>query len=178
MIVKLHGLRRRGKVEILAEKNPSDYDLPETDFRRPIYIALQLEDTGELIDAFLRLRSFRQAVCDRCLKEFELPLVIDLSLKLIPEEHQKWTSDDEAMFFHPDNPEVDLTEIIRDHLMLSAPMKILCRDDCQGLCSGCGANLNSEKCTCVHAPADERWSALAKLKEKMLAEEQTQKTES
>ena len=178
MIVKLHGLRQRGVVEILAENKPEDYELPEQDFRQPIYIALQLEDTGELIEAALRLRSFKQAVCDRCLEEFELPLVIDFRLILIPETRQKWISGDETIFFPPDNPEVDLSEIIRDALILEAPMKILCRDDCQGICPGCGANLNTEKCSCHPVATDERWHALAKLKEKMLAEEITRHTDS
>ena len=43
---------------------------------------------------------------------------------------------------------IDLTEYIREDILLTFPQHYLCSDDCQGLCSGCGANLNKESCQC------------------------------
>jgi len=44
---------------------------------------------------------------------------------------------------------IDLTDLIRQQLLLGMPMKQICGDDCcKGLCSKCGANLNKEKCSC------------------------------
>ncbi|MBR2364907.1 MAG: DUF177 domain-containing protein [Lentisphaeria bacterium] len=42
----------------------------------------------------------------------------------------------------------DLTDEVRENLLLSMPMRIKCKEDCKGLCLSCGANLNKEKCTC------------------------------
>ena len=44
---------------------------------------------------------------------------------------------------------IDLTDLIRQQLLLGMSMKHICRDDCKGLCSRCGANLNKETCSCV-----------------------------
>jgi len=46
---------------------------------------------------------------------------------------------------------------------LSIPMKLLCREDCQGICPGCGANLNQEACRCGEKPGDPRWEKLREL---------------
>lgn len=75
----------------------------------------------------------------------------------------------------------DLTDDIRENLLLSMPMRIKCKEDCKGLCTSCGANLNKEKCSCKKAKAGKKaagkgniqqefsgektdWSALDELK--------------
>lgn len=67
--------------------------------------------------------------------------------------------------------EVDITEDIREELLLQIPTKILCREDCKGICQGCGADLNKEKCTCPDKDSSDGnddsgnspWSALDNL---------------
>lgn len=59
--------------------------------------------------------------------------------------------------------EIDLGSILREELLLSMPGKPMCRPDCKGICAGCGAELNSEPCTC-EAEIDPRWDALKDLK--------------
>ncbi|WP_301861082.1 DUF177 domain-containing protein [uncultured Megasphaera sp.] len=58
---------------------------------------------------------------------------------------------------------IDLTETIRETLILSEPMKVLCRPDCQGLCPQCGANLNEGPCSCPTDKIDPRLSVLETL---------------
>ncbi len=43
---------------------------------------------------------------------------------------------------------LDIDEDIREEILLNFPMKVLCSPDCKGICSGCGVNLNIEKCRC------------------------------
>ena len=63
--------------------------------------------------------------------------------------------------FHIDEQHIlDLTEVVREYLLLSTPMKPLCRDDCAGMCMACGANLNEASCDCDKSPIDPRWSPL------------------
>lgn len=67
--------------------------------------------------------------------------------------------------------EVDITDEIREEILLAVPNRFLCSEECQGLCPHCGANLNREKCTCkvssddaFTAPsADSPWSVLDQL---------------
>ncbi len=56
-----------------------------------------------------------------------------------------------------------LEDVLREQVLLSLPARILCREDCKGLCPRCGRDLNSEPCACDPASADPRWSALSDL---------------
>lgn len=67
-------------------------------------------------------------------------------------------------FYEFYNGTVDLSELARETFILNMPSKTLCREDCRGLCSGCGVNLNYEKCRCKKE-VDPRLAALAKLLE-------------
>jgi uncharacterized protein len=58
---------------------------------------------------------------------------------------------------------LDLTEVVRQNLLLSIPISPVCDSQCRGLCPGCGANLNEEACTCHREEGDPRLSALREL---------------
>jgi hypothetical protein len=58
---------------------------------------------------------------------------------------------------------LDLSDAIREAVLLEIPIKNLCAEDCRGLCLECGANLNVGSCDCRRTPQDQRWSALREL---------------
>jgi uncharacterized protein len=58
---------------------------------------------------------------------------------------------------------MDLTEPVRQALLVALPMRPLCREDCKGLCVVCGANLNYVDCGHRQEEADKRWDALRAL---------------
>jgi len=60
-------------------------------------------------------------------------------------------------------PELDISPLIREAVLMSVPIAALCREDCAGLCPRCGADLNKGKCTCQPESTDPRWSELKKL---------------
>jgi uncharacterized metal-binding protein YceD (DUF177 family) len=72
---------------------------------------------------------------------------------------------EEFVYLPPGKHELSLDAQVYENLILSIPMRILCRDDCKGLCAECGVNLNIEACACDHE-VDHRWSALNKLKDR------------
>ena len=55
---------------------------------------------------------------------------------------------------------------MREQVLLATPVKLVCREDCKGLCPHCGSNLNVEPCNCQQ-PSDPRWAALSDLKNKL-----------
>lgn len=59
--------------------------------------------------------------------------------------------------------EVDLTELVRDAVLLELPLAPLCRADCAGLCPTCGVDLNESGCECVVEDKDPRWAALEQI---------------
>src|SRR5437764_4722755 len=58
--------------------------------------------------------------------------------------------------------ELDLRPALREQWLLHVPGYVLCRDDCQGLCPTCGAELNHGPCDCAPVSADPRWVGLRK----------------
>jgi uncharacterized protein len=65
--------------------------------------------------------------------------------------------------FHFEGDSIDLTEILREQIVLALPMYPRCKEDCRGLCSVCGANLNLGECGCDRSEIDPRWAALKTL---------------
>lgn len=73
-----------------------------------------------------------------------------------------WTAFDDEVDFSveaEENSFLDLTDSLRECIILSLPSNPLCREDCKGLCQHCGRNLNKESCSCSHG-SDGRWGAL------------------
>jgi uncharacterized protein len=98
--------------------------------------------------------------CFRCLQDAELAL----QLRLREYEAMKPESDDERSEYLDDD-RLDLSAWAHDSIALALPDKILCRDDCAGLCPGCGKDLNLEPHEHVEERVDPRWAALEALRE-------------
>ena len=60
-----------------------------------------------------------------------------------------------------------LEDALREQVLLSTPVRALCREDCKGLCPHCGRNLNLEQCNCEQHLSDPRWDALNEIKKKL-----------
>ena len=60
-----------------------------------------------------------------------------------------------------------LEDALQEQVLLAVPLKALCREDCKGLCPGCGCNRNRESCDCAPAKSDERWAALGKIRDRL-----------
>lgn len=80
-------------------------------------------------------------MCDRCGASFEKNLFIELNQTVSA------TLDEEDEFTYKDG-KVALDPIIEDNIILSFPSKVLCREDCKGICQNCGMNLNDQDCIC------------------------------
>ena len=60
--------------------------------------------------------------------------------------------------------QIDLSRMVKENILLEAPIAPLCRPDCAGLCPTCGTDLNVASCDCVTVEFDPRWEALSQLK--------------
>jgi len=60
-----------------------------------------------------------------------------------------------------------LEEAVREQVLLALPLKMICREDCKGLCPQCGQNLNEGPCSCTAPNHDLRWSALKEIRDKL-----------
>lgn len=123
-----------------------------------VSVALQKLGDGCYVKGEVRARIERE--CHRCLEGFEEPLrarfevLCQRSGTAAPKlEREIRQGDVGIMFFSGDD--IDLSEEIRSAVVTSIPMKCLCRSDCKGLCPGCGANLNVDRCRCAGEPEGE-----------------------
>ena len=89
--------------------------------------------------------------CARCLKPLLFPVVTDAE-ETVGEEGAEL----EGTILNVDN-------IVKNNIGVELPIKFLCKDDCKGICSICGVNLNITECNCKHEQIDERFAVLKKL---------------
>ncbi len=109
-----------------------------------------------------------QLLCARCLEPVEQPIAADFDLLFRPVgvdasagEHA--ITEDETEIGYYEQSGLLLEDAVREQVLLALPGRVLCRQDCKGLCPHCGADRNQNPCTCDDRPADPRWSALAGL---------------
>ena len=110
-----------------------------------------------------------QVECDRCLKPIELPVSADFELEYIPGSEYESTAaaeltESEMLVSVFDGDAIDVDEIVKEQILLAVPARMLCREDCKGLCPQCGADRNTGECNCVTEDIDPRWAALKNLK--------------
>ncbi len=101
--------------------------------------------------------------CHRCLSEFEYALHLELGALITFEQRKEFKGEGEVIVVSPQSQEIDITKYISDTIVLDIPYKILCKDDCLGLCSICGINLNYDTCDCEQETIDPRWEKLKEL---------------
>jgi uncharacterized protein len=101
-----------------------------------------------------------QVECVRCLETFAQPLAFRLEERFL---FSSALSKGGPVFPILEGGFIDLSEPLREHILLAMPMRPLCRPDCRGLCSQCGQNLNEGTCDCEKEAIDYRLIALKDL---------------
>lgn len=113
-------------------------------------------------DRTLRLRGTVETTaaltCGRCLKPYGHRLRATLDEEFLEEDFAAATTADQVL---------DVSDTIRQHLLLAAPMVPRCTETCRGLCSQCGANWNEAACSCRTDAVDPRLAPLQQLKESL-----------
>lgn len=141
----------------------------------PVELELRLESVMEGVLVTGTARATAQGECVRCLEPVELRLEADFQeMFSYPDADDRGrviaepgddAEDDESRLFVEDGL-IDLEPVLRDAVVLALPMQPVCRDDCPGLCSECGARLADEP-DHHHAAVDIRWAALQGLADTM-----------
>ena len=129
----------------------------------PVAASGTVRNTAGVLVMAGELHTTIHGVCDRCASEFaqdvDLPIDVVLVRELSNEENEdEWV-------FPLEGDSADLDDIVRTVFVLNLDSKLLCREDCKGLCHRCGKNLNEEVCTC-QKELDPRFAALKQLLDK------------
>lgn len=109
-----------------------------------------------------------ELTCDRCLKLFPYTVEFDVEEQFVPTVDVttgKWlvTEETDPALLIDDHHILDLEEVFRQAIVLELPMHPVCREDCKGLCPGCGKDLDQGPCDCTDDEIDPRWEALKNL---------------
>ncbi len=110
--------------------------------------------------------------CSRCLTEYTSPLKTRFDLCYLPQSD--WKPDEEIELKYEDmdiayydGVALDVDLLVLEQIELMMPMKLVCREDCRGLCPSCGADLNQGACPCKSDSVDSRLAVLRDFRNKM-----------
>ncbi|MGH7751464.1 MAG: YceD family protein, partial [Gemmatimonadales bacterium] len=141
----------RHKLTFREEFAPGTIDFRTGDFRQvaPLRVELEAELAGAEIHLVGRLATRIELTCARCLEPVgqDLAPSFDLLYRPVP---RGGSSGEDEIALKPDNLEIGfyvddglfLGDVLAEQVHLALPMKVVCREECRGLCPGCGANLN------------------------------------
>ena len=109
-----------------------------------------------------------QVECDRCLQPVEMPVNADFALEYITGSEYESSgaaelTEAEMSVSVFDGEAIDVDEIVKEQVVLAVPTRMLCREDCKGICPECGTDRNTSNCTCATNDTDPRWAALKNL---------------
>ena len=145
-------ISRNGSTPFHFKVSTKDIDIDdsvdESHFEGDVEIDGEITDGGNVFNVKGKIKCRKFFICDRCLKESS--------------EEQLHEFEEEVEAGNIEDDIVDLTELIRDTIIASQPIQNLCKPDCKGLCSVCGADLNEGECGCDRFIIDPRLTALKK----------------
>lgn len=106
-----------------------------------------------------RCRLVLEIPCDRCLEPVATEFNLDFSknIDLAADENQADELDEKNYI---DGYNLDVDKLLYNEMLIGWPMKILCSDDCKGICNTCGQNLNKGTCNCEDTSLDPRMSVI------------------
>lgn len=114
-----------------------DLDSDSIKYKGSITISSQVKKDNQIIYVKSHFAATAQYVCSRCLKECVDPIEKDFDLAYSLERLERF---------------IDASKDIRGEIILSYPVKLLCKPDCRGLCPKCGKDLNEDTCGCQMRP--------------------------
>lgn len=120
---------------------------------------LRLSRTKEGVLAQANLHVGINDECFRCLD----PVARDVEIEV--QELYGYRSQNSSEFTIGEDGILDLSPLLRAEVLIDTSHRVLCREDCKGLCANCGANLNEGDCNCRDEEIDPRMAALKKLLE-------------
>ena len=141
----------------------SDLQL-DANFDSPVEVKVRLEKVARQIIVRSEIATSASFSCDRCLAGFRQPIAATYAVVYVEDESEAGRfPPEEVRIVRPDATVIDLSDDVREMVLLSVPLKLLCREECRGLCSSCGADLNAGDCGCSRESVGGPWQELEKL---------------
>ena len=156
--------------DLVIETDPEDTAsiLYGVSFPSPMMVKGDITNTAGYMRMYLEAELGYEAKCARCLADVDGSFAFDLEKTVAPKEVladlDEDRLDDYAII---DDGFLDIDSRITEQLEIEFPIRFLCSEDCKGLCSKCGKNLNEGDCDCNKKEIDPRFAPLQKLLDQM-----------
>ena len=159
-----------GKGDFAHVYNPDDLNPVDERVKlsAPAAVSGKIRLAGNEVFVNGHVETRTQVECDRCLKPVEIPVEADFELEYITGAEYESTgvaelTEAEMSVSVFDGKAIDVDEIVKEQILLAVPTRMLCREDCKGICPECGIDRNTGECSCVTNDIDPRWAALKNL---------------
>jgi len=153
------------------ELMPEEIDLDSDDAKLKTAASVRGKLTKHIAQTDVEgtIRAELEIECTRCLEKIDKKFEIPFEAAFVAPENYTQAKEAELNAGDLDvsvleGNEIDLTELVREQILLNLPEQVFCREDCKGLCEKCGANRNLINCNCLENEVDPRWAALKNLK--------------
>lgn len=165
LVFDTHELGRRvGAMKEITVEVPAPADLGSdvigVPVGSPVDLDIRLEEVGEGVLVTGTASAHLRGECGRCLTAIDDEIEIDLQELFVHPGHVAESEEASRIV----GELLDLEPLLRDQVVLDLPYQPVCRDDCQGLCPECGANLNENPDHRHDGPLDPRWAELSRLR--------------
>lgn len=158
MFIELENLFNGGITEIPLDFE-FDFSKEEIDgvfpFTTPVKLQGKIENVAEIVSVKAMATFSMDVDCSRCAEELELDMEVPVEHILVTELQNDETDE----YIIVEDMKLDIERLTLEDVYFALPSKVLCDDDCKGLCSKCGANLNEGPCSCKK-DIDPRFEAL------------------
>ena len=131
-------------------------------FHAPVAINGKIVSRAGIVESQLSCKAQYFGFCDRCLKETVLDYATDINRTIVVSLENEESEENDDIAVVPDM-RLDLEDFCYADIVMNLPTKVLCKDDCRGICPDCGCDLNLKQCNCGGTEVDPRLAALAEL---------------
>lgn len=132
-------------LDVDYQLSPEKLSYCSWDFKTPVCIKGEVCNRAGIVTLCYTSSFTLNHVCDRCLCEFEREYNFTFNYTLV----QKLNDPDKEGYIECGGNMLDMDELAASDLLVSLSEKVLCKEDCKGLCMKCGKNLNEGDCGCV-----------------------------
>ncbi len=159
MRINIQQLRNGSQNRIEFETTIDISDIEST-AAAPISVSGEIVNRAEMLILSMTVSGERNLVCDRCALEFSRVTTVPFEACVVENLDN---GDEEDGFIICEGDELEIDELAVSVFILGFETKNLCKEDCKGLCSKCGANLNEQACSCKDESIDPRLEVLKQL---------------
>jgi len=158
--------------QVCLETEPDSFTIDYDNIKGvgQVIVDLGIQKAGEEYFCQGSVRAKVALECVRCLESYDRDMNLKLDFVICSEDYHDQLKDEAEdsenyVFCYGDEIKADITDTIRQAIILAVPMMPLCSEDCAGLCTKCGINRNHQDCQCQTEVIDERWRGLKDLQQ-------------